>query len=88
MPFSRLKLSPFCIPLPPEITTSAAVNSGRSDSAISSFIKDETPRSVSLSSSSTLALPPDDSQASNPVVLTVITLIESLLLTVAIQFPA
>merc|ERR1712137_587009 len=27
----RLKLSPFCIPRPPEITTSAAVSSGRSD---------------------------------------------------------
>ena len=88
IPLRRLKLSPFCIPLPPEITTSAAVNSGLSDSAISSLTKEETPAFVSFSIEFTDALPPLDSQASNPVVLTVIALIESVLCTVAMQLPA
>ena len=88
IPFKRLKLSPFCIPLPPEITTSAAVNSGLSDTAISSFIKDEIARSLSKSTTSIGLDPPEASQASNPVVLTVITFTESVLWTVAIQLPA
>ena len=79
IPFKRLKLSPFCIPLPPEITTSAAVNSGLSDSAISSLTNKETPASVLFSTLEISALPPEDEHASKPVVLTVITFTGSVL---------
>ena len=88
IPSRREKFSPFCIPLPPEITISAEVNSGLSDSATSSLTKEETPRSVVSEIVSTEAVPPSLSEESKLVVLTVITFIESELCTVAIQLPA
>ena len=61
---------------------------GLSDSAISSLTNFEMPASLISSSVIISALPPIASAASKAVFLTVIIFLESLLFTVAIQFPA
>ena len=88
MPSSSEKFSPFCMPRPPEITTDAAVSSGRSDLAISSPMKVETPASCAASTLSTLALPPSASAGSKPVPRTEITFLASFDFTVAMALPA
>ena len=65
------------MPLPPEIITSAEVNSGLSDSAISSFMNSDIPR-LWLSWRSTTSALPSFCAASKAVVLTVMTFFESL----------
>jgi hypothetical protein len=87
MPSSSLKFSPFCMPRPPEITTEAAVSSGRSDSAISWLTKLEIPASCAASTAASSALPPSAATASKAVVRTVITFLASLDCTVAITLP-
>ena len=66
----------------------AAVSSGRSLLAISLPTKLDRPVSAAASTVSTAALPPLAAAASKPVVRTVMTLIASLLCTVAIALPA
>ena len=68
--------------------TSAAVNSGLSDSAISSLTNFEMPASLISSKVIISADPLVASAASKAVFLTVMIFLESLLLTVAIQFQA
>ena len=74
--------------LPPETITSAAVSSGLSLSAISSFTKLELFRESTTSPTSTFTDESYMGDASKAVVLTVITLTESVDLTVAMQLPA
>ncbi len=88
IPSSSLKFSPFCIPRPPEMTISAEVSSGRSDSATSSPTNAEMPASCTASTASTEALPPSAATASKAVVRTVMTFFASALCTVAMTLPA
>ncbi|MNR05204.1 hypothetical protein D3C85_1212180 [compost metagenome] len=86
--YSSWKLSPFCMPRPPETTTLAAFSSGRSDLAISSPTKAEMPASAPAAIASMTALPPSPATASKPVLRTVITLTDALDCTVAMALPA
>ncbi|MNE93338.1 hypothetical protein D3C80_1911780 [compost metagenome] len=86
--YSSWKLSPFCMPRPPETMTFAAVSSGRSDLAISSPTKREIPASLTLAMVSMLAEPPSPATASKPVPRTVSTLTAALDCTVAMALPA
>lgn len=73
---------------PPLTTILAAVSSGRSLFVTSRPMKLDLPLSATPSKVSTAALPPVAAAASKPVLRTVITLIASLLCTIAIALPA
>jgi hypothetical protein len=83
-----LKFSPFCIPLPPEITILAVPSSGLSDLTSSFFRNLVFENSSPASIFSIGAEPPELSQGSNEVGLIVTHFLLSLLLTVAKAFPA
>ncbi|MDT4859047.1 hypothetical protein FQZ97_935410 [compost metagenome] len=86
--YSSLKLSPFCMPRPPETTILAAVSSGRSDLASSSPTKADLPASLTVPTASTAAEPPSALTASKPVPRTVITFTAAEDCTVAMALPA
>ena len=86
--FPTLNASPEPIPRPPDTTTLAAVSSGRSDLVSSRPIIVARPASGAGASASTAAEPPVLEAASKPVERTVMTLILSLLCTVARALPA
>ncbi|MNJ59886.1 hypothetical protein D3C77_555910 [compost metagenome] len=81
-------MSPFCIPRPPDTTTLAAVNSGRSDVARASPTNAEIPLSNTDATVSTVAEPPSAATASKPVARTVMTLTAAFDCTVAMALPA
>ena len=84
----NLKLSPLCIPLPPETTTLAVPSSGLSD-LISSLFTNFVLLNSSLGSAFSIgADPPELSHGSKEVGLIVIHFFGSLLFTVANAFPA
>ncbi|MDT4888972.1 hypothetical protein FQZ97_1256120 [compost metagenome] len=83
-----MKLSPFCMPRPPETTILAAVSSGRSDLASDSKTKAEVPASVTVPTASMAAEPPSAAAASKPVPRTVITFTAAEDCTVAMALPA
>ena len=76
------------MPRPPEMTILAAVSSGRSLCAISSFTNEDKSETPSADIDSMEADPPLAFTGSKAVALTVMTLVESLDLTVAMQLPA
>ena len=84
----NLKFSPFCIPLPPEITILAVPSSGLSD-LTSSFFRNLVDELASAGSDFVISAdPPLLSAGSNDVGLIVTHFFLSLLLTVAKAFPA
>jgi electron transfer flavoprotein alpha subunit len=87
IPFKRAKFSPFCLPRPPDITTSAAVSSGRSDSVCSTLTNVLNCESDTVSTVLilTAACSPCKSKL---LARTVITFLASSDLTVAIALPA
>ena len=87
IPCNKLKFSPFCIPRPPEITTVAAVNSGRSDLVCSSLTKLLSAESDTVLTAVIGALACSVCK-SKLLARTVITFLLSSDLTVAIALPA
>ena len=83
-----MKFSPFCIPRPPDTTTRAAVSSGRSDLESSAPRKLDSPDSPAPATASVAAPPPSAAAGPNPVMRTVMTLMASVLCTVAMALPA
>ena len=88
IPSNNLKLSPFCIPLPPEITIFAAVSSGLSDSDNSCLTKLTLPSKVSEESITSTVFSDSFLHGSKQVPLTVITLILSFDFSLHTAFPA
>ncbi len=82
------KLSPDCMPRPPEITIFAVVSSGRSDSVSFCSLNVTRPASPVPSTSSTSASPPSSDTASKAVPRTVMSLMLSDDCTVASALPA
>ncbi len=83
-----MKLSPFCIPRPPEITTRAAVSSGRSLRDSSAETKRELSGTSTAGAGSIGALPPSAGTGSKLAARTVMTFFASGLATVASALPA
>ena len=76
------------MPRPPEITTRAAVSSGRSLLDSSADTNRDTAGLATAATASTAALPPSAATGSKLAARTVITFLASLLFTVAIALPA
>ena len=89
IPSRSLKLSEFCIPLPPDTTISADINSGRSDT-VSSFLTNVGLLLFFVGKSCLInsGLPPSVEVLSKEVVLIVRTFLLCSVLTVAIHAPA
>ena len=84
----NLKLSPLCIPLPPETTILAVPSSGLSDLISSLLINYVFLKSSPASPFSIVAVPPELSQGSKDVGLIVTHFLASFVFTVAKAFPA
>ena len=81
-----LKFSPFCMPRPPEMTTRAAVSSGRSLFESSAETKREISGIAATSIFSMTAVPPSEGAGSKLAARTVRTFFASLDFTVAMAF--